>query len=390
MVRGRRGGGRGHHQRDPRDIENEELRRQLQQLTERLERLETHNHHNDGQASDEDGNPFHLRVPDEESSEEGRNRHGDHLNDRFNDINMKVDIPEFEGKIRPEEFIDWLNTVERVFDYKEVLDHRKVKIVAIKLTKYASTWWEQLTVRRERIGKSKITSWDKMKRVLRKKFLPDNYLQEWYSKMYNFRQGSMSVDEYAEEFDLLMVRCGVDELEEQTIARYLGGLRKEIHDVVVLYPHWSYDDVYKLAIKVEKQLKQKYSRLATGFNNRYPSQREQIFDSIRKGNFNPKASDKESNSKTNTGPSSNRQFTPKPHVLKCIKCSGLGHVQADCPNKKFINLAEEVLFDEDSFKEETAPIYDVYKDEEEVTWSDHGEALVVRRNMNVVRVNNED
>ncbi|KAM1208007.1 hypothetical protein ACFX2J_013719 [Malus domestica] len=136
MVQGGCGGGRGHHQCDPHDIENEELRRQLQQLTERLERLETHNHHNDGQASDEDGNPFHLRALDEESSEEGRNRHGDQLNDR-------------------------------VFDYKEVPDHRKVKIVAIKLTMYASAWWEQLTIRRERIGKSKIQCWDKMKIVLR-------------------------------------------------------------------------------------------------------------------------------------------------------------------------------------------------------------------------------
>lgn len=73
---------------------------------ERLERLETHNHHNDGQVSDKHGNLFHLRAPDEELSEEGRNRHGDQLNDRFNDINMKVDIPKFEGKIRPEEFIN--------------------------------------------------------------------------------------------------------------------------------------------------------------------------------------------------------------------------------------------------------------------------------------------
>ncbi|KAM1791319.1 hypothetical protein ACFX12_035298 [Malus domestica] len=149
MVRGRRGGGRGHHQRDPRDADNEELRRQLQQLTEHLERLETRNHRCDGQTSDEDDNPFHFRAPDEESGEEGRSRHGGQFNDRFNDINMKVDIPEFEGRIKPDEFIDWLNTIERVFNYKEVPDHRKVKIVAIKLTKYASAWWEQLTVQRE-------------------------------------------------------------------------------------------------------------------------------------------------------------------------------------------------------------------------------------------------
>lgn len=33
-----------------------------------------------------------------------------------NDI--KVDIPEYNGKLDPDEFIEWLRTVERVFDYK--------------------------------------------------------------------------------------------------------------------------------------------------------------------------------------------------------------------------------------------------------------------------------
>ncbi|KAM5570543.1 hypothetical protein ABKV19_011269 [Rosa sericea] len=114
--------------------------------------------------------------------------------DRAGQFDMKVEIPEFEGKIKPEVFIDGLNTVERVFDYKEMPDHRKVKLVAVKLTKHASAWWEQLNMRRERMGKSRITTWEKMKKALRGKFLPDNYLQEWFSKLYNF-PGNKSVDE---------------------------------------------------------------------------------------------------------------------------------------------------------------------------------------------------
>lgn len=88
------------------------------------------------------------------------------------------------------------------------------------------------------MGKSRITTWDKMKRELRKKILPDDYLQEWYSKLYNFPQGSKSIDEYTEEFDLLMIWCGVDEPEEQTIAHDMGGLQKEIFNVITLKPYW--------------------------------------------------------------------------------------------------------------------------------------------------------
>ena len=134
MARGRRGGGRGQQGCDLRDIENEELRRQVEQLTARLRRFETQNHQDDDLSLGDDENPFHFRAPHEEPGEKARNECADQPFGRFNDINMKVDIPEFEGKIKPDEFVDWLNTVERIFDYKEVPDHRKVKIVAIKLS----------------------------------------------------------------------------------------------------------------------------------------------------------------------------------------------------------------------------------------------------------------
>ena len=42
------------------------------------------------------------------------------------------------------EFIDWMNTVERVFEYKDVLNDKKVNLVALKLCKYASIWWSNV------------------------------------------------------------------------------------------------------------------------------------------------------------------------------------------------------------------------------------------------------
>jgi len=54
---------------------------------------------------------------------------------RFQDntIDFKVEIPEFEGKLDPEEFLDWLHTVERVFEYKDVEEDKKVKLLALDL-----------------------------------------------------------------------------------------------------------------------------------------------------------------------------------------------------------------------------------------------------------------
>ncbi|GKA27986.1 gag-pol polyprotein [Tanacetum coccineum] len=44
---------------------------------------------------------------------------------------------------------------ECAFDYKEISEEHKVKIVAMKLRKHASTWWANTCTKRERLGKTK-------------------------------------------------------------------------------------------------------------------------------------------------------------------------------------------------------------------------------------------
>jgi len=43
-----------------------------------------------------------------------------------------------------------MQTVERIFEYKEILEDKKVKLVALKLRKYASLWWTNLLTKRAR------------------------------------------------------------------------------------------------------------------------------------------------------------------------------------------------------------------------------------------------
>ena len=76
---------------------------------------------------------------------------------------MKVEIPEFSGKVHPDDFIDWLSTVERVFALKDIHEHLKVKLVAIRLRKHASLWWDHVKKQRALAGKSKVVTWEKMK-----------------------------------------------------------------------------------------------------------------------------------------------------------------------------------------------------------------------------------
>ena len=63
-----------------------------------------------------------------------------------------------------------MNTVERVFEYKDVPDDKKVKLAALKLRKYASIWWSNVLSKRAKKGKEKIRFWRKMKENLRPNF----------------------------------------------------------------------------------------------------------------------------------------------------------------------------------------------------------------------------
>ena len=61
----------------------------------------------------------------------------------------------------------------------------------------------------------------------------------------------MSVEQYTNEFDMLRMRCDVVEEDEQIVARYLARLKPKISDVMYLQQYYSYDDVCRLALKVE-------------------------------------------------------------------------------------------------------------------------------------------
>ena len=181
-----------------RDIQFEEMRRQIQQLQETVNTqhalLEARQIPSDVEECSSDSSSV-------------RNRH--HHKQPFRHDDIKVDIPNFEGKLQPDDFVDWLQTVERVFEYKEIREERKVKIIALKLKKHASMWWENLKKRRERENKSKIKTWEKMRRELTRKFLPSSYYQDTFIQLHNFRQRNLTVEEYTKEFESLLMKCNV-------------------------------------------------------------------------------------------------------------------------------------------------------------------------------------
>ena len=109
-------------------------------------------------------------------SDEGRPRARRNQRNSHPSLDFKVEILEFEGRLDSDEFLEWLQTMERVFEYKDAPKDKKVKLVAFKRRKHASLWWENLIKKRAKRGKAKIRSWEKMRTKLKDHFLPPSYL----------------------------------------------------------------------------------------------------------------------------------------------------------------------------------------------------------------------
>ena len=69
---------------------------------------------------------------------------------------MKIEVLEFDGNMQGDVFLDWLYTIESIFDFKEYSEERKVKLVDIKVKSCASLWWEYLKRERSREGRRPI------------------------------------------------------------------------------------------------------------------------------------------------------------------------------------------------------------------------------------------
>ena len=146
--------------RDPRDVEMIDRLQQriqeldLQQLQRESQAEETETESNVWDDGPEDVNPFGGGKPRyrDRRYHPRRNDYDVDRNDRYRDdpirsLGLKIEIPEFTGKVHPDDFIDWLSTVERVFDVRDMPDKLKVKLVAIKLRQHASLWWDHINKR---------------------------------------------------------------------------------------------------------------------------------------------------------------------------------------------------------------------------------------------------
>jgi len=248
---------------------------------------------------------------------------------------FRLDLPEFSGSLKPEEFLDWISMTEELLTFKSVPDVKRVSLVATRFKGRASAWWQQLKLQRVNSGKGPINSWEKLKKHMRQYFLPYNYARTIYTQFQNLRQGNRCVDEYASEFFSLMARNNLFEIEENSVSRFIGGLKQQIQNNLLLFNPTSVSEAHQRAVLIEQNLRGSSMWTASSSRSRAGASGETSH--ATKTELPP------SSSTPDVGASNTAQRQTRTLTFKCFNCGEAGHRQANCP-KRVLFGEDEVIY----------------------------------------------
>ena len=125
--------------------------------------------------------------------------------DEAGDITKKirVEVPNVEGRIDPQVFLDQLASLERYFDQYDMFDERNVRFAVMKLIGQAQIWWTGVEYAHRGARQPHIVKWDDTKHTLIQKYLPCNYDDELFKQITTFRQGNMLIVSLLLQKDIL-------------------------------------------------------------------------------------------------------------------------------------------------------------------------------------------
>ncbi|KAA0066461.1 uncharacterized protein E6C27_scaffold21G005620 [Cucumis melo var. makuwa] len=251
------------------------------------------------------------------------------------DGGVKLKIPPFTGTADSETYLQWERKIEHVFDCNTFSENKKMKLAIAEFTNYASEWYHYLKSERRRKEEDPIETWEELKEAMRK-------------------------------------RARIQEDEEDTMSRFLGGLNKEIAHLVDRNLPYNMEDMYHYAIKIEAQLKEEKEH----------SKRNESMQSRGKFVAAQKVETESSNTKK---VESSKEVREKTSSIQCWKCKGFGHMSKDCINKRVMVVRNGVIDSEDECEENDAQLEEEYETPVDDEYIEEGSSisLITRRLLNV-------
>jgi len=282
---------------------------------------------------------------------------------------LKLNIPPFDGRYIPDVYLTWELETEQRFTCLQYPEDRRVAAAVCEFTSFASIWWSEHC----RLYHGNIpTTWAALKTAMRTRWVPPYYQRELLQKLQRLRQGKNSVEEYYQELQTGMIRCGIVEDNEAMLARFMGGLNREIQTILEYKEYHNITRLFHLACKAEREVQDRQTLARPTFSAGRPS------------SWTPRASSTSTRSATPAPPSaanSNRdtrkQAPPPPSArstpsgpaqsssssmastghtsdIICRRCKGRGHFARECKSQRVMIATEDGGYESASdYDEET-------------------------------------
>jgi hypothetical protein len=142
-------------------------------------------------------------------------------------------------------------------------------------------------------------------------------------------------------------------MEEQTVARFISGLKLNIQDQLVFHTCWTLSQAYNRALMVEKQLARR--SMAPSYGSRTNSQAPTTSTQTK-----PWSQDQTSKPSTQGGPNVYKSAPRNSNMsgFKCFKCGEMGHKENEC-NKPLLSKGRALML------EDVVEIEDVVESDDE-------------------------
>ena len=228
---------------------------------DRIEALEirippaVHDEHEEDHQHDEQAAREEQQRRRFERNRQGMRGNNNHPRPNHNDNNtdpfakVKFSIPAFHGAYDAEAYLDWEMIVEQKLNSHLVPEIHRVRQATSEFKDFAIIWWNELVNSR-----TDPHTWDRLKEAMRARFVPPSYKRDLRKELQRLDQGSMSVQEYYQELQKGMIRCGVVEDMEDKMVRFYGGLNRDIQDLIDYKEYDTIQRLFHLAMLAEKEL----------------------------------------------------------------------------------------------------------------------------------------
>ncbi|XP_073049476.1 uncharacterized protein [Primulina eburnea] len=259
-----------------------------------------------------------------ESSEDG-------AYDRFRHMNP----PEFIGGPDPLMALEWIKSLEAIFDYLKFTDQERVSCDVFMLVKSARIWWKatKVTVNVQEL------KWNELKDLFYAKYFSSKFKAKKVKEFLELKQDVVSVAEYTLKFEEGCVFVPfIAENDKDKGEHFLRGLKPEIRRDVHMSKVVKYQDIVERALLAEhdEQEIEKERQLRQAFQARGQGACADV-----RGGYKGKGKMEQRSKPLVPSSDTVRPVCPKfgkPHKGECLvgsgrcfRCKEMGHTALKCP-----------------------------------------------------------